>query len=371
MLRIPIWLLILLCVFWIAFAEDVTGPAPVGTNVTRPPVVVGGTAFPSPNASPVSQGKADRIATDGAGAVWVKVLGSLTSSISNLITADLDSGAGTQTGAMVGIAVPASGGAVAVGGTGNGLYVQGSVAPGDQGETRNPVIMGARSVTAGSLPGANADNDILQVLVDTYGRIRLAGLEHTDGTVLTGSSGLNVVLQGIAAMAGAGAHDAPVSGNPVLLGAYAASDPGAIVQVGVGDTSRLISTLSGQIRTVEDANPTVLGTVRYCDPAHAGGSSEVTIKGSAGNLYDLHVSNPNTTDVFLLLWDASNPTPGTTAPTASFCVPGGSGSSNRGVYDLVLDHPMSFYTALTATIVTAANGSTAPGSACTINIGYK
>lgn len=126
------------------------------------------------------------------------------------------------------------------------------------------------------------------------------------------------------------------------------------------------------VPVMANAYATATGYATYCSPSFAGGSSEVTVKGSAGVLVALSVSNPNTTDVYWEAWDASNPTPGTTAPDLCFCIPGGTGANNRAMYDLVLPAPgFAFATGLTSTIVTAANGSSTPGSACTMTLVYK
>lgn len=110
----PLVLAVVLAVCF-AYAEEVTGPTVVGGNVTRPPVTVGGVAYPSPNASPVSQGKADRIATDGSGNMWVRVTGPVAT------TATLSAG-------NIGVTSNTGGGSVNVTDGSGPLTVDGTVA---------------------------------------------------------------------------------------------------------------------------------------------------------------------------------------------------------------------------------------------------
>lgn len=116
---------------------------------------------------------------------------------------------------------------------------------------------------------------------------------------------------------------------------------------------------------------TATGYSCYCSPEFAGGVSEVTVKGSTGLLLGGSVSTNSTSDIYLLVWDASNPTPGTTAPTASFVIPAGTGGT-RSAYDFWLPAPgLQCSTAITATLATASNGSTAPTGNQTVNLFYK
>lgn len=373
LMGIPLWCL----------AEDVTGPAPIGTNVTRPPVVVGGVAYPSPDASPVVKGKADRIATDGAGAVWVKVLGSITSSISNLLTADSDTSANTTPGAGVLLLAPAAGGAVAMPGDaanglavqlyaggsavatgdGNGMKMQG-IAAHDAATTGAPLLNGGYAHATGTLPSAvSADGDAARILVDRYGRPRVS-LESPTGLEVADASGLIVH--------GPVAHDGDASSSiPLITGAVAGNTlPGAVSAD--NDAVRVVATRQGQLRTITDDNANAVGhSVKY-EASHAGGATEVTAKASAGVLKWIRVANPNTTDVFLQLHDAANPTIGSATPLDSICIPGGTGANNRGIMNQEFGPVgITFATALTYTVTTTAEGSTAPTSAVTVSIGYK
>lgn len=319
--------LVLALLGW-CLAGDVSGPEPRAATSNTAPVQVGAVAYPSPVASPVAQGKVDRLTTDGTGLLWTRIVGS--------VAATLASGN-----------VSASG-----------------LAAHDAAVSGNPLLTGGYAHAVGTLPTAvSADGDAARTLVDAYGRLRVS-LESALGASV--ATGYGVFVQG------ARAHDATIDTvAPIVAGLTAQNALPSAVSAD-GDVVRAVGTREGQLRVILDANANAVGISNYSAPSHAGGGTEVTVKASAGLVKYLHVSNPNTTDVYLHLWDASNPTPGTTDPTACYCVPGGTGASNRGIYDLVLPEPgLAFGTAITATVTTAANGSSAPGSAVTLQIGYK
>lgn len=89
-------------------------------------------------------------------------------------------------------------------------------------------------------------------------------------------------------------------------------------------------------------------------------------------VFFLHIINPNATDAFLQCFDAlaADVTVGTTVPTYSFLLPGGTGASNRGAYAEQFEAPLQFNTALSIAITTTATGNTGPGTDCVANIGF-
>lgn len=154
--------------------------------------------------------------------------------------------------------------------------------------------------------------------------------------------------------------------------------PQGVMAVAVDSSGRLIvspspqmATISGTVNTTSTASSTATGLATYCQPSFAGGSSEATVSPSPSNLYTFSASNPNTSDVYLTFWDASNPTPGTTAPTACYMIPAGLGTSNRGWRDEAFTPPITFSTAMTVTVVSAANGSGTPTTPVSLTLGYK
>lgn len=432
--RLVLLIAMMLSLSMFAIAENTGGMQPAGDTAAGNPVQVGGVAYPSPRVSPAAQDAVDRIGTDGLGNLMVKVGNTVTAvlsgnvTIQSLLTADQDSGAGTQTGAIVGIAVPASGGAVQVGGTANGLYVQGPAAA-DAAPTGNPLQAGGVAYTTANYPAAVTQGRMAPLLLDLYGRARSV-IESADGGQIAYNTG--IYTQGPAA------HDAAVAGNPLLAGGYAHATGSLPTAVSAdGDAARLLVdrsgrtrvalestngasvtddaglytqgtqahdgvdngypvkiggkahdtlpsavaaldrvnaayTTQGQARVVADDNANAVGhSVKY-EASHAGGGTEVTAKASAGLLKWVHISNPNTTDVFLQIHDVANPTIGTDVPLMAICVPGGTGASNRGIYNQEFGPVgITFATAITYTVTTTAGGSTAPTSAVTVSLGYK
>jgi len=89
-------------------------------------------------------------------------------------------------------------------------------------------------------------------------------------------------------------------------------------------------------------------------------------------VFYVHLINPNTTDVFCQMFDAliANVIVGTTVPTYSFIIPGGSGASNRGAFEQEFAVPLQFNTALSIAVTTGATTNGAPGSDAVVNIGY-
>ena len=98
----------------------------------------------------------------------------------------------------------------------------------------------------------------------------------------------------------------------------------------------------------------------------------VTVFAHPALLFFIHVINPNTTDCFLQCFDAllADVTVGTTTPKYSFLLPGGTGASNRGVYDGAFAVPLTFTTGLVIAVTTGATTNGAPLSDAIVNLGY-
>jgi hypothetical protein len=104
-----------------------------------------------------------------------------------------------------------------------------------------------------------------------------------------------------------------------------------------------------------------------------GTSTAEAVMSVGGYLIWLEVSNPNTADAFLQLFDVAvgNVTVGSTSPKMSLLVPAGASATVRGAMDKDFDsHPVKFGTAMTYACTTTPTGNTNPSSALTINIGY-
>jgi hypothetical protein len=192
-------------------------------------------------------------------------------------TADYDTGAGTDTVTMVGVALPASGGAVAGGTSTNPLRID------PTGSTTQPI-------SAASLPlPSGASTAAKQPALGTAGTastdvITVQGIASMTALVVDGSavtqpvSGTVSVTDGLN-IEGDVASDAVDSGNPVKVGALAKS--GDITAVADADRVNLIATLLGKLVSVPYATP----AKTWSYPAAAGGlvnTTGVTAKAAAG-----------------------------------------------------------------------------------------
>lgn len=157
--------------------------------------------------------------TDGLEAPLVELGDSITSNILSVdvkkidgntptadLTFDMDTGAGTQTRSAIGLAVPASGGAVQVSGTANGLYTQGAVAHGTA-DAGNPVNLGATVETSLSGITVASDGQRTKLYAGADGVLIVrphANLEDITRDRATNTDGASTAFAGELAAAGAG-----------------------------------------------------------------------------------------------------------------------------------------------------------------------
>lgn len=89
-------------------------------------------------------------------------------------------------------------------------------------------------------------------------------------------------------------------------------------------------------------------------------------------VFNIHVVGGDTTDTFLQMFDAAaaSVTVGTTTPTLSFILPGGTGASNHGAYADVFPVPLQFSNSLSIAVTTTATGNGAPTNDAVVNIGW-
>ena len=85
-------------------------------------------------------------------------------------------------------------------------------------------------------------------------------------------------------------------------------------------------------------------------------------------IYNLEVSNPNTVDCYLQLFDfaTGDVTVGTTTPAMSLFVPAGDGTLN-GAMDKEYSGGLTFETAITYACTTTATGSGDPTTGLVVN----
>ena len=101
-----------------------------------------------------------------------------------------------------------------------------------------------------------------------------------------------------------------------------------------------------------------------------GDNAAQTIKSSAGVLHFLEVSNANTVDAYIQLYDESGAiTVGTTVPALSLLVPAGAGSLD-GAMDKFWIPGMAFTNSIKYACTTTATGSGDPATGLVVNAGY-
>lgn len=102
-----------------------------------------------------------------------------------------------------------------------------------------------------------------------------------------------------------------------------------------------------------------------------GDNTAQSVKTNPGTVYQIAVSNPNSSDAYLQLFDvaAGSVTVGTTTPNQSYLIPAGDGT-NDGAADKVLSIPIQFDTAITYACTTTATGSGDPTTGLVVNILY-
>jgi len=183
------------------------------------------------------------------------------------------------------------------------------------------------------------------------------------GTAGTASSDV-ITIQGIASMTAVKVDGSAVT-QPVSLTSTTITGTVAVTQSGTwtvqpGNTANTTPWL-----TAPSAASTAVGTAIYSNTALS--STKQAVNASAGQLYGYHIYNPNTTVIYIQLFNLASVsvTVGTTAPTAVLAVPAG------GWADAPPATPIAFGTALTIAATTTSTGSGTPSTALLCNIWYK
>lgn len=98
-------------------------------------------------------------------------------------------------------------------------------------------------------------------------------------------------------------------------------------------------------------------------------ATKVVVRAAGCRVFFIEVINNDLTDIYLQMFDAltANVTVGTTVPTLSLFIPGGTGASNRGGFIETFAVPIAFRTGLVIAATTTATGSGAP-TACVVNM---
>jgi hypothetical protein len=255
-----------------------------------------------------------------------------------LTTADLDTGGGTDTRAVVGLAGTASGGAQLIPGSStDGLLV-------NLGANNDVTVTG--TVTVGSHAVTNAGTFATQVDGSA-----LTALQKIDDPVLVDDAGFT-----------------PASSSVMMAGFEA--DEASIDSVDEGDAGAARMTLDRkQIVTVQ---PHTAGgwDIKMCssgDGSTALTNSAQAVKASAGKLGGWYIYNPNSSATYVIIYNTASGsvTVGTTNPVMVLCIPATSAAN------LEMVNGVTFDTAIAVAATTTGPGNTAPTTALEANFFYK
>lgn len=175
-------------------------------------------------------------------------------------------------------------------------------------------------------------------------------------------------------------HDAADKGPPLKIGAYAVNPSSLPSDVAAGDRTNIIADLKGRLITflgtaLDSTNDTVgavpkaSATVGGCDTYFNAAltNTVVSVKASAGNVYQALAYNSGAAYAFIQVFDVASGsvTLGTTTPKYFFPVP------NTGVYDTPIPMPITHSTAISIAATSTATGNVAPAATQTMWLGYK
>lgn len=319
------------------------------------------------------------------------------------VTSDYDTSAGVQSVTMFGVALPASGGAVAGGTSNNPIRIDptgtttqpisGSVSvsnfPATQPVSASSLPLPTGAATAAKQPALGTAGSASADVISVQGIASMTPIK-TDGSGVTqpvsGSVSVSnfpstqAVSGTVTANAGTGtmntsdanaqAQGSTTSGQKgfLELGAVATSSPSYTN----GQTSPLSLTTAGALRVDASAATQPVELI----PATSGGCSCLStnataltlIKSSAGQLYGIDIGNSGASGVYVQVFNASSTgsvTLGTTAPLYQTWIPAGGGRN------YAFDQGIAFSTGLVFAVTTTRTGSTAPGTAADCNFIYK
>lgn len=112
----------------------------------------------------------------------------------------------------------------------------------------------------------------------------------------------------------------------------------------------------GPLAPFRDASVTNIAEVLSAGPAH---------------LHFVEVVNPNTSDVYLQLYDTAGAVVvGTTVPALTLLVPAGDGSNN-GAREFSVAYGIQFILGIKYAVTTTQSGGAAPSSNCSVVAGYR
>jgi hypothetical protein len=285
--------------------------------------------------------------TDGGGSLTVDG----TVGVSGAASADYDTGAGTVSTTMLGLALPASGGPVA-GGTPSA-----PVRTDPTGTTTQPVSDAGGSLSVDDNGGSlTVDNAALAV---TGGGVEAGALRVTVASDSTGV--LSVDDNGGTLSVDDGAGSLTVDGTVTAnagTGPWPVTDNGGSLTVDGTVAANLAPVTSGGLlihRRISDAS-----------------TNAQSVKASAGQVYVIDATNTNAAPRYLKLYNlATAPTVGTSTPVMTLMIPGNTAGAGRILSDA---HGFAFGTGIASAITTGAADSDTGAVAANeviFHLGYK
>lgn len=245
-------------------------------------------------------------------------------------------------------------GAIASGAIASGAIASGAIAAGAIAAGATSIATTEDTASAGGdhlvkvaqirldtpVSGANvsASGDYTQFIADNFGKLWVAGTVPEDVAHIAGES---ITRSGVRRI------DTP------------ASSAGSS-----GDWATMDASAEGAIWSTLTPTTTGGASIHKTDALVA---TAVAVKASAGNIYGYHIYNPNSSDIYIHVYNIAqgSVTVGTSSRTISMVVPA------LGVLDAVFPMPLGFSTAITVAATTTLTGNTAPGTGLVTNIYYK
>ena len=329
-------------------------------------------------AMPVTDNSGSLTVDDGGGSLTVDgtvgVSGTVTVD-SELTTADLDTGAGTDTRAVVGLVIAKSGGAANISNTdplpvsdaGGSITVDGTVTA-NAGSGPFPVSDNSGSLTV----DAPVATPVFVRLSDGAAAISAlpvtdnAGSLTVDGTVsITANSSVNVAqVAGTTTDTNSGVKSAGT--QRVVL----ATDQPQLTNALKVDGSAVTQPVSGTVTA--NLAPTTSGGLSTSVTISAASTNATSVKASAGQLYGIYCTNVNAAIRYLKIYNkASAPTVGTDTPVLVFGIPGNTAGAG---FAIEFSNGLAFGTgiafALTTGVANSDTGAVAANEQV-VNLLYK
>jgi len=210
---------------------------------------------------------------------------------------------------------------------------------------------------------------VLYEVLGPLAQVRINCGAGTTGTLTVVYRTIPFQSRAIVAVQGMASSDAAEVGNPVQMGGSV--DDTSPTAAGEGDVRRIRSTPEGNlIVEVYRDNVSQFGASTLFDSD--GDNTAQAVKTSAGTLWALEVSNPNSADGYLQLFDVAtgSVTVGSTTPKLSLLVPAGDGTKD-GAMDKLYAMGINFATAITYACTTTPTGSGDPSTGLIVNVVYS